>query len=77
MFQRDVDVLNKVGQTLHGWGWQKALARDLGVSARVMRKWAAGQAHVPSRHWPVMYRLLMQRSQDCKQVGKELMGQTK
>lgn len=38
--------LETCGQALYGERWQSALARDLGVSDRTVRRWAAG-ATVP------------------------------
>lgn len=39
--------LAKIGQALYGERWQSALARDLGVSDRTMRRWAAGTHQQP------------------------------
>lgn len=33
--------LAAIGQALYGRAWQSPLARDLGVSARTMRRWVA------------------------------------
>lgn len=35
-------ALNVIGRTLYGEQWQTALARRIGVDARTVRKWAAG-----------------------------------
>ena len=35
------DLLKRVGEALYGAQWQSPLARDLGVSDRTMRRWAA------------------------------------
>lgn len=42
-----LDLLIETGQALYGPQWQTALARDLGVSGRTMRRWVAGQFPVP------------------------------
>ena len=42
-----LDILIECGQALYGQQWQTALARDLGVSGRTMRRWVAGQFPVP------------------------------
>jgi predicted transcriptional regulator len=41
-------LLAEVGLALYGPQWQSALARDLGVSDRTIRRWAAGQEHPPT-----------------------------
>lgn len=35
-------LLIECGEALYGQQWQSALARDLGVSDRTVRRWAAG-----------------------------------
>ena len=39
--------LAQVGAVLYGARWQSALARDLGVSDRTVRRWVAGTSPVP------------------------------
>ena len=41
------ELLTECGRTLYGQQWQSALARDLGVSDRTIRRWVAGQFPVP------------------------------
>lgn len=43
------DLLNRVGQALHGAQWQSALARDLNVAVRTMQRWAAGETSIPPK----------------------------
>jgi DNA-binding transcriptional regulator YiaG len=37
-------LLQRAGEALYGLQWQSALARDLGISDRTMRRWAAGDS---------------------------------
>lgn len=37
------DLLQRIGQALYGERWQSALAIDLGVSDRMVRKWVSGE----------------------------------
>lgn len=37
-----MSLLRDVGEALYGSRWQSELARDLDVSDRTMRRWAAG-----------------------------------
>ena len=43
-----MQILVECGQALYGERWQLPLARDLGVSDRTMRRWAAGTHDVPA-----------------------------
>ena len=42
------EVLIIVGQVLHGRDWQSELARDLQVKDSIVRRWAAGEATIPT-----------------------------
>jgi DNA-binding transcriptional regulator YiaG len=42
-----MDQLNKIGEALYGPLFQSALARDLNVSDRTMRRWIAGTHEPP------------------------------
>jgi DNA-binding transcriptional regulator YiaG len=39
--------LTETGRVLYGEQWQTALARRIGVDARTVRKWAAGDRAIP------------------------------
>ncbi len=41
------DAFRAIGYALYGTGWQSALAHALGISARTVRRWAAGSSPVP------------------------------
>ena len=41
------DLLAECAKLLYGDRWQSALAEDLGVSDRTMRRWAAGTSAIP------------------------------
>lgn len=43
----NAEQLAKAGQALYGERWQSPLARDLEVSDRTVRRWAAGDNPVP------------------------------
>lgn len=40
-------LLKDTGEALYGPRWQSDLARDLDVSDRTMRRWAAGAGNLP------------------------------
>ena len=50
------------GQALYGQQWQSALARDLDVSDRTMRRWAAGAQNVPDGIYLELMRLCVERA---------------
>lgn len=41
-------LIVRAGRALYGPHWRNPLARDLGVSDRSLRRWAAGEIAVPS-----------------------------
>lgn len=60
------EVLKMAGQALYGERWQKPLSRDLGVSDRMIRYWAAGSHDLPSE---VADRLLVALRNRSANVG--------
>lgn len=66
-----VDHLSAAGRALYGQLWQSALARDLGVNDRTMRRWAAGQ-EPPETIWAEVRSLLASRRDTIREVLKEI-----
>ena len=54
-------LLRETGEALHGPQWQSALARDLGISDRTMRRWVAGTYPVPEGVRDDLLRLCAER----------------
>lgn len=50
--------LRRIGEAMHGPEWQTPLARDLGISPRAMRYYAAGERAFPSKHLPKLRALV-------------------
>jgi len=67
------DLLERVGNALYGQQWQSALARDLGVSDRTMRRWVAGDTEPPTGVRDDLIRLAHVRLADLKSVIDELL----
>lgn len=40
----DKQDITAIGNYLYGQRWQSALARDLGINSRTVRRWAAGDS---------------------------------
>jgi hypothetical protein len=45
------ELLKRIGEFLYGAQWQAPLARDVSVSDRSMRRWAAGTDDIPNGVW--------------------------
>ena len=61
------DRLSAAGRALYGQHWQSALARDLGVNDRTVRRWAAGQ-EPPETVWAEVRSLLSVRQQKIRET---------
>ena len=55
-------LLVEAGEALYGPRWQSDLARDLGVSDRTVRRWAAGTTDVPPGVYVDLLRLTQERA---------------
>lgn len=55
-------LLVECGEALYGQQWQSALSRDLGISDRTMRRWAAGTTDVPAGAYLDLLRLTQERA---------------
>ena len=55
-------LLAEAGEALYGQQWQSALARDLGVSGRTMRRWVAGTSDPPAGLYVDLLRLTQERA---------------
>lgn len=65
-------LLVECGQALYGQQWQSALARDLGVSDRTMRRWASASADVPARIGADLLVLVQQRGDALAVLARRL-----
>jgi hypothetical protein len=55
-------LLVECGEALYGAQWQSALARDLGVADRTVRRWVAGTSEVPAGLYVDLLRLTQERA---------------
>lgn len=67
------DLLRECGEALYGPLWQSALARDLAVSDRTMRRWAAGEFNIPPTIANELYDLLLIRGKEIEAVMEKFM----
>lgn len=65
-------ALCAVGQALYGNQWKQALADDLGVNVRTMRRWAENDFAIPEGIWPELRGLCVTASQTLQQLAREL-----
>jgi methylphosphotriester-DNA--protein-cysteine methyltransferase len=55
-------LLAECGEALYGSRWQTELARDLGVSDRTVRRWAAGEQPMSPSACADLLRLAQERA---------------
>ncbi len=65
-------VLAAVGRALYGERWQSALARDLGVADRTVRRWVAGATQVPTGVYVDLLRLVTERAETLDALAERL-----
>ncbi len=64
-------LLRRVGEALFGPRWQSALAIDLDVSDRTMRRWVAGD-QIPAGVWGELRDLVVVRGHVLAAIYEEL-----
>lgn len=65
-------LLVECGEALYGQQWQSALARDLGVADRTVRRWVAGTSEVPAGLYLDLLRLTQERAAALDALGPRL-----
>lgn len=65
-------LLVECGEALYGSQWQTALARDLGVADRTVRRWVAGTSEVPHGLYVDLLRLTQERAALLDALGPRL-----
>lgn len=65
-------LLVDTGEALYGPHWQSALARDLGVSDRTVRRWVSGVVEVPAGLWLDLLRVSQERAQKLDNLVERL-----
>ncbi|NJR79344.1 hypothetical protein [Sphingomonas corticis] len=66
------DILRQAGEALYGERWQTPLSRDLGVTDRTMRNWAAGRHDVPADVPDKLLRILRQRGDSMARLAARI-----
>lgn len=67
-----VQLLRRLGAGLYGRQWQTALAADLAVGDRTLRRWVAGDWPIPSAAWPRFLGLVEDREVVLRALRDEL-----
>ena len=65
-------LLKDTGEALYGPQWQSAIARDLGVSDRHIRRMAAGEADLKPGMAMDLWRIALERAADLDDVIERL-----
>lgn len=68
------ELLVQCGEALYGPLWQSALARDLQVSDRTVRRWIAGTTPVPAGVYSDLLRLIQERTAALAHLTCRLRG---
>jgi hypothetical protein len=66
------ELLDQIGQALHGQQWQTALARDLDVADRTVRRWLAGQSAMPRGAMDELRQLCLKRSAELADLAARI-----
>ena len=66
----DNRLLIRAGFLLYGLNWQTALAQDLGVNVRTVRRWAANQYRF--RDYAKLTAICLERSGELYTMAEEL-----
>ena len=64
-------ALMQYGHALYGPRWTSAMARALGVAPRTVRRWSAGEFHVPYHVWDELSGLLAEKSETLAKMAEE------
>ena len=66
------DLLKRTGEALYGPQWQSALARELAISDRHMRRMAAGEADLKPGMALDLWRITLERTAALEELADEL-----
>jgi hypothetical protein len=67
-----IALLREAGEALYGDLWQSAVARDLGVADRSVRRWIAGVHGIPPGIWGELSGIMQERADNLAAVRKRL-----
>lgn len=65
-------LLVECGEALYGPQWQSALARDLDVSDRTVRRWVSGATDMPIGVYTDLLRLTQERAETLDALADRL-----
>lgn len=66
------ELLRQAGEALHGANWTSALATDLGVADRTMRRWMNGTADIPPGIAADLLRLIDELQTNLSELTRQL-----
>ncbi len=65
-------LLDQIGKALHGQQWQTALARDLDVADRTVRRWLSGESAMPRGALDELRQLCLKRSAELAELSGKI-----
>lgn len=66
------ETFAKIGAALRGPSWRAALADDLGVAERTVRRWEHGEAAIPAGVWGDLAKLCRKHSAELAKLADQL-----
>ena len=67
-----LDLLTRAGLALYGERWKQPLARDLGLSHRMMRYYMAGEYPLPPEAMPKLKAIVVKRARMINALAARL-----
>lgn len=64
--------LETIGQAMYGPLWQSAVARDLGVADRTVRRWVAGTSSIPPGILGELKAVCLRRSAELAELAGQI-----
>ena len=70
--QKNAESFVAIGEKLYGPFWVGALADDLDVNERTIRRWAKGEYNIPDGIWGDLSALCLEASAELHDLGKQI-----
>ena len=66
---RDNELLDRAASAIYGPTWHGQLARDLGINARTVQRFATGTLDIPAGVWVKIRKLLIDHATLCQELA--------
>lgn len=72
---KDAKTFSAIGRRLHGQQWRDALAGDLDVNERTVRRWSNGDYQIPAGVWLELAGLCLRASNELRRFRELISGE--